>query len=269
VARGNRLEGFAVALVAGIAIAAVALNAAHEGARMRARAGLFAEIQPVAISNCRLERVGSRNDGGYLACANLLDHAQVAYSYGIAGGDDWGCDISRRLRIAVHEYDCFDLRRPSCDGGTPVFHPECIGASAATERGRPYDTFLAQFTRNGDLGKRLVVKSDVEGAEWAAFLASPDSVFAHIDQLIVEFHQVDDNPADYLRAMQRLKQFFVVAHVHYNNYSCRTDIPPFPAWAFEALLVSRRLVSSDGSPAPPAAPGLVSPNDPNARDCQS
>jgi hypothetical protein len=269
VAGHKRLELVAVSLVAGVAVAAVALSASHDRARTRARADLFAEIQPVAITNCRLERIGSPNDGGYLACANLLDRPQVGYSYGISGTDDWGCSITSRLHIAVHEYDCFDLRRPSCDAGTLIFHPECIGSSAATEGGRPYDTFLAQFTRNGDLGKRLIVKTDVEGSEWGAFLASPDSVFEQIDQLIVEFHQSDDDPVEYLRAMRRLKQFFVVAHVHYNNFSCRTDIPPFPAWAFEALLVNRRLVSTDGSPAPPAAAGLSSPNDPNARDCQS
>ena len=52
--------------------------------------------------------------------------------------------------------------------------------------------------------------------------------------------------------MRRLKQFFYVAHVHYNNFSCDAALAPFPSWAFEVLLVSKRIASSDGSAAPPA-----------------
>jgi hypothetical protein len=43
--------------------------------RMRvqqAREGLFAELQPVKLANCELARFGEPNDGGYLACRNLL-----------------------------------------------------------------------------------------------------------------------------------------------------------------------------------------------------
>ena len=50
------------------------------------REALLAELQPVALSNCDLKRYGSPNDGGYLACANLMSGAQSAYSYGIEHG---------------------------------------------------------------------------------------------------------------------------------------------------------------------------------------
>jgi len=32
---------------------------------------LFAEIQPVKLSNCEFERIGDPNDGGYVMCKNL------------------------------------------------------------------------------------------------------------------------------------------------------------------------------------------------------
>ena len=264
--RKSRVEIAAVVLVAAATMTAVARSGTHERELARTRAGLFAEIQPVAVGNCQLARVGSANDGGYLVCANLLDKVQAGYSYGIAGNDDFGCSISRQLHVPVHQYDCFDLRRPSCADGNTIFHPECIGPSKTVEDGRPFDTFLGQFSRNGDLGKTLLVKSDVEGAEWNSFLSAPDDVFTHIDQLIVEFHHVED--ADYIRAIQRLKQFFVIAHVHYNNFSCRPDLAPFPAWAFEALLVNKRLAQSDGTPAAPGPSALDAPNDPESPDCQ-
>jgi hypothetical protein len=107
---------------------------------------------------------------------------------------------------------------------------------------------------------------DVEGAEWDSFLLAPDAVFDHIDQLQVEFHRVDDRR--YVAAMQRLKQFFYIAHVHYNNFSCDPALRPFPSWAFEVLFVSKRLTSSDGLPAA-VTPGLDAPNDASAPDCQA
>jgi hypothetical protein len=131
---------------------------------------------------------------------------------------------------------------------------------------RPFDSLAGQFAGNGDTTNPLMVKMDVEGAEWDAFLTAADSVFTHIDQLIVEFHRVDDER--YVRAIERLKQFFVIAYVHYNNYSCDPRLKPFPAWAFEAVLVSKRLAKTDGTPAAPPPSQLVYPNDARHPDCQ-
>src|SRR6267142_1029187 len=101
---------------------------------------------------------------------------------------------------------------------------------------------------------------------WDSFLFAPDSVFAHIDQLDVEFHHVED--PKFVAAMERLKQFFYVAHVHYNNFSCDPAIGPFPSWAFEVLLVNKRIAMTDGSPVP-ASDGVVdAANNPAWPDCQ-
>jgi len=230
------------------------------------RKALFAEIQPVHLTNCELRRFGEANDGGYPLCVNLLEGVKVGYSYGIAGYDRWGCEVSRHLQVPVHEYDCFDLRAPACPDGRTVFHGECIGTVKETQDGRPFDTMSNQFARNGNTSTRVVMKIDVEGAEWDAFLLAPDSTLSQLDQIDVEFHHVED--PKYVESIRRLKQFFYVAHVHYNNFSCDPLADPFPAWAFEVLLVNKRIAMSDGSPAPPAS-GVDAPNDGSAADCQS
>lgn len=268
-----------VEIVAVIGVAAVTLVATARGeqkiAAMRAhdaelagiRQRLFDEVRPVNVTNCKFARFGDANDGGYLVCANLLGGETAAYSYGIAGTDEWGCQISRTLKAPVHEYDCFDLRQPSCPDGTLVFHPECVGPARSTQEGRPFDSIASQIERNDDAGKRLVMKMDVEGAEWDTFLATPDSVFEQTDQLIMEFHGVDEER--YVRAVQKLKRFFVFAHLHYNNYGCKPGIEPFNGWAFEALLVNKRIAQTDGTPAPRGAlPNLDAPNGPRIPDCQ-
>ena len=191
-----------------------------------------------------------------------------AYSYGISGYDQWGCDVSRRLVVPVHEYDCFNAARPLCPEGRPVFHDECVAGETATIEGRPFDTPENQFARNGDAGQRLVVKMDVEGAEWDTLLRTPDAILDRIDQLTIEMHGVDQ-PERFLSVVRKLKRFFYVANVHFNNFSCQAGIAPFPAWAYEVLFVSKHLGVLDASAPAGAPPGLTTPNNPAWADCQS
>lgn len=231
------------------------------------RQALFDELRPVALSNCRLERFGSPNDGGYLLCANLSDGVESAYSYGIGPRDDWGCDVSKRFGVAIQQYDCFDPGRPACSGGRFAFHDECIAGSARVESGKRFDTLEHQIAANGDGGKRLLVKIDVEGAEWESLLATPDAVLERIDQLPMELHGV--NEERFLEAVRKLKRTFYVANLHVNNWSCAEGFDPFPAPVFQVLLVNKRIGVVDSSaPSPAPRSMLDAPDNPNGPDCQ-
>lgn len=235
----------------------------------RERDRLFRELQPVRLANCELARFGEANDGGYLLCANLLASVRSAYSYGISGYDGWGCTVSSRLKVRTHQYDCFDLKRPACPGGDTLFHPECIGPEPSTDTGgRPFDTLANQIKKNGDAGQHLVLKMDVEGAEWDSLLHTPDAVLAQIDQLVIELHDFDRDTKRYIAAVMLLKNYFHVAHLHFNNYSCMPGLEPFPAQAYEVLFVSKRLATLAG-PGVVARPlALDAPNNPALPDCQ-
>lgn len=232
-----------------------------------ARQMLFEELRPVKVAGCGLARLGEPHDGGYLMCAGLLPGAGAAYSYGIAGYDGWGCDVSRTASVTVHQYDCFDTRPPHCPGGRTQFHAECVAATPFEEEGRVFDTLARQIARNGDEGRRLVMKMDVEGAEWDALLDAPGELLDRIDQLAIEFHGVDEDK--YVLALQKLKQHFHVAHLHFNNFGCDASLAPFPAWAYEVLFVNKRLGGIE-SPEPPALPSpLDASNNPDLPDCQA
>jgi hypothetical protein len=233
----------------------------------RVRELLLAELQPVSLQNCVPKRVGSANDGGYVLCDNLLSGVEAAYSYGIGGNDDWGCEISTRFRVPVHQYDCFNPPALTCAGGTFVPHNECVGAKAETLEGRLFDTVPSQIGKNGDRGKRMVVKIDVEGAEWDALLATPDDVLAGIDQLPMELHGVGE--PRFLEAVQKLKRHFYLVHLHFNNWACAGGLEPFPANAYQVLFVNKR-VGVPGTP-PVGVPSLGSldaPDNPRGPDCQ-
>ena len=235
----------------------------------QARNMLFAELQPVKIRNCELARYGEPHDGGYLACRNLLSSVRSAYSYGISGYDGWGCAIATELKVPVHQYDCFNTTEPVCSTGKTVFHAECIaGTQSRDADGRLFDSMTAQLGKNGDAGKHVIVKMDVEGAEWESILGTPDAVFDNIDQMIFELHGVDDNIARSLEMVLKLKKSFHIVNFHINNYSCLRGIQPFGGWAYEVTLVNKRLSEIDpgGTVAVPNA--LDTPNNPGAPDCQ-
>ena len=232
------------------------------------RKTLFDLLQPEALANCELERFGEPHDGGYLLCANLLAHAQAGYSYGISGYDQWGCDVSTKLKVRVHQYDCFNTEQPTCPGEDTVFHAECVGPRTTVDEGRLFDTLENQLAQNGDANRQVVLKMDVEGAEWDSLLHAPDDTLQRIDQLAIEFHRTDEG--HFVETIRRLKQFFYVAHLHFNNHSCTPDVLPFPAWAYEALLVSKRLGVPDPTRSAPQRPHAQdAPNNPTHADCQA
>lgn len=258
----------ALAGAGAIALGAVATRSwlALREVRRELREALFSALRPVRLANCTLERFGAPHDGGYLLCANLLDGARAAYSYGIHADDSWGCDVSKRYRLTAHQYDCFDLRRPACAGGTFDFHEECVGPASELLDGRRYDTVANQIRRNGDAGKRLVVKMDIENAELDVLLATPDDVLERIEQLVLELHRIDELKS--VRLIDKLKRTFRVAHVHANNYACPWGEAPFPSGANEVLFVNQRLavVEGDGRQTP-APTVLAASNYPELPEC--
>ena len=230
-----------------IALAAAPLLHARPTAR-QVRQALFDELRPVVLANCTMQRFGSPNDGGYLMCGNLLGNVESAYSYGIGPADDWGCAVSQALDVPVHQYDCFNPPEAGCPNGRSAFHDECIGPKRETNGSRLFDTLTDQIGRNGDAGRTLVVKIDIEGAEVGSLMATPTTVLARIDQLAMEIHGTEQ---EFLDLVRRLKRTFHLVHLHYNNQACSTTQRPMPAWAYQVLFVNKRI-------------GIVDPEQPRA-----
>ena len=269
----RRVCPLATVLIASLIVAGPSAQTTDEVAeRMRQsdrkhRQTLFDLLQPVVLSNCDLVRLGEPNDGGYLMCGNLLDRVEAGYSYGIANYDQWGCDIATRLRVPLHQYDCFDTRRPVCGTAKTTFHAECVADVRKDEDGRVFDSMANQFARNGDGAKRLVVKMDVEGAEWDSLLHTSDETLERIDQLAIELHFM--NEPKHIEVVKRLKQFFHIVHLHFNNHACAERIEPFPAWAYEVLFVNKRIGVVDESKRWSGPHRLSAPANPRHPDCQA
>ena len=195
-------------------------------ARDRARTALFAELQPVELANCQLQRFGEQHDGGYLMCANLLGSVKAAYSYGISGYDGWGCDVARMFNVPVTS-QLFRLKATGLSRWRDGVLCRMHWSSAPDRRGgRHFDTLQSQFASSAG-PNRVVLKMDVEGAKWETLLQTPPATLERIDQFAVELHGVGEEHQ--LATVRRLKQFFHVANIHYNNHTCAERLDPFPA----------------------------------------
>src|SRR5256885_2047849 len=264
----HRSIRLAVALVAfALAAAFMVGDRLHEARKRALRESILAELQPVALKNCAFKRFGSASDGGYLMCENLIEPIEAAYSYGVGPNDDWGCEMSRRYHVPVHQYDCFDPARPTCNGGTFVFHDECAGDRTGHRESRFFDTLENQIRRNGDTGRHLIIKMDIEGAEWDSLLAAPDELLASIPQITMEMHGYD-NPK-ILEVIRKLKRNFYLVNLHFNNWSCTPKAAPLPAWAYQTHWVNKRIgVLDPAAPLPAPMSPLNAPDSPTWPDCQ-
>jgi hypothetical protein len=264
----RRSIGITFVIIALAATAAVVIGEIeHHAADRKLREAILAELQPVALKNCTLKRFGSANDGGYLMCENLIEPLDAGYSYGVGRNDDWGCDVSRRYHVPVHEYDCFDPARPTCNGGTFVFHDECVGGQTGYRESRFFDTLENQIEKNGDTGRRLIVKMDIEGGEWVSLLAAPDELLVSIPQIAMELHGVDDPKI--VEVLRKLKRNFYLVNLHFNNWSCTPKAAPLPAWAYQVLWVNKRVGLLDPAvPIPAPMSPLNAPDSPTSSDCQ-
>jgi hypothetical protein len=258
----------AFVIIACTAAAAIVIgDVVRRRASRKLREAILTELQPVALKNCTLKRFGSANDGGYLMCENLIEPADAAYSYGVGRNDDWGCDVARRYHVPVHQYDCFDPARPMCNDGTFVFHNECVGDRTGYSSSRFFDTLENQIRRNGDTGRRMIIKMDIEGAEWDSLFAAPDELLASIPQLAMEMHGFDDPKI--VEVLRKLKRNFYLANLHFNNWSCTSKAAPLPAWAYQVLWVNKRIGIVDPAVSVPAPMSpLNTPDSPTWPDCQ-
>ena len=256
-------------VVIALAAAAVVVTGeiVHSAQERKLREAILAELQPVALKNCTFKRFGSANDGGYLMCENLIQPLDAAYSYGVGSNDDWGCEVSRRYDVPVHQYDCFDPARPTCNGGRFIFHDECVGDRTGYSKSRFFDTLENQIRKNGDIGRHVIIKMDIEGAEWDSLLAAPEELLTSIPQITMEMHGYDDPKI--LEVIRKLKRNFYLVNLHFNNWSCTSKAAPLPAWAYQALWVNKRIGIVDSTaPVPAPLSPLNAPDSPTWPDCQ-
>ena len=227
-------------------------------------------IRPFASAELALTRVGGAVDGAYVMSA-VGDDVTAAISIGVGHDVSWDQAIASKT-IPVTMFDPTVAKLPSpVPGGT--FYRIGIGVPGAKPSPdlygmdmRPLDDLLSLAGISGST--ELLLKIDVEGAEWDALRDVDFSVF---QQVLIEMHDIarlsDPKQAEaVLETVRRLAKTHYPVHVHANNEGGfnRFDRLWFPD-VIETSYV-RKDLHTGATPATRLVEGLDIPSNPQYPD---
>jgi len=160
-------------------------------------------------------RMGNAHDGGYV----MLDDFRpggIAYSFGINDDVTWDRDMADR----GYEVFMYDHTIDSLPEEHPAFHFQHKGIAGAAEP-PDLDTLEHYVEENHHAGQRhMILKMDVEGAEWKSLLACPAEVLQSFDQIVLELHDMvmHEDEDEMLAMLVKLNRTHAVIHLHANNW---------------------------------------------------
>lgn len=202
---------------------------------------LLAMLRPQTLSGSRKLRIGRFFDGGYVMVDDFIG-IEAAYSIGINDDVSWDLDIVDRA-IPVFQYD-------HTIEAVPVEHALArwrkMGLGAVNDPGASLMTLQQMIEDNGHTESRnLILKCDVEGAEWAVLGALPAGILGQFRQIVMEIHCLNflDDPvwADSIRkGLSCLAASHNLVHVHGNNYAEWTAIGGIPVPSVMEITMMRK-----------------------------
>lgn len=181
----------------------------------------FKELHSLLITKqCvdgELVRVGGSNDGGYVMSEAALNGG-IAYSFGINDDVAWDSDMVKR-GYDIYMYDHTISALPE---ECARFHFDRKGISAGSISVAPLFTLEDLLRENGHSGiPHMVLKMDVEGAEWGFLHSTSSDVLQQFDQIVFELHGLLnlDKQEEILAALRKINATHQLVHIHANNYA--------------------------------------------------
>ena len=193
---------------------------------------------PVGIAKVR---VGERRDGGYVML-DQLRAGQTVISYGVGRSVSFEVDLAAR-GLCPHLFDHTVSALP-IDNERIAFHHEGVGPERDKEK--LLDTVAAHVAAFGAPGaNNMILKMDVECAEWQAILATPDDVLCRFEQIVMELHDLGGiayrgNRPFRVRFFEKLNQNFRLCHVHSNCAKDFMTVDGLPVPNFLEVSYARR-----------------------------
>jgi hypothetical protein len=162
-------------------------------------------------------RLGAKHDAGYICLDDFKDIAAVL-SFGIGKDSSWDAAIAD-MGLVVHQYDHSVTGPPRPHANFRFHQRELAGMADASHDS--IESILAD--NNLTQPASVILKIDIEQAEWEVFARTPVKSLKNFAQVICEFHDFENVADDrwFERAhavLAKLNEWFAVVHVHANNY---------------------------------------------------
>lgn len=205
------------------------------------------QIKTRNIIDHELVRMGSIYDGGYIL-VNDFAMVKKAYSFGIGMDIAWEEKMADIGNMEIFMYDP-TIRKVS--DFNPRFHFFSQGIAGTDSLDRKYLSMESILKENGDLNnKNLILKMDVEGAEYDFILNTEETIIDNFMQMSFEFHGITVNEKEnmVLRTFEKLNKTHFPVWIHANNngkiVKIGQDILPD---LLELTYVNKRLYKYDNS----------------------
>ncbi|MCL2540447.1 MAG: FkbM family methyltransferase [Firmicutes bacterium] len=175
-------------------------------------------------------RIGRDHDGGYVMVDDFKKDS-AAYSIGIWKDTSWDVDVEKR-NMDVFMYD-YSISYPEVDGRKKFFK---IGICGENNKGKNMLTLEEMLVKDGNFDRNdMILKIDIEGAEWPVFSTLSEEILSKFSQVVVEWHWVIQRLKkrggyyeQMIEAFNRINKTHQVVHVHGVNQALYTMIGNVP-----------------------------------------
>jgi len=161
-------------------------------------------------------RLGNLSDGGYVIPLRILTSVEVVYTYGVADDISFENDLARLKDVPFRFYDHTVTRLPE-EKENFFFNRQGL----AEKKYGPFDTFQNHLSQNGDAGKKILLKMDIEGKEWEVMGPIVARFSDNIVAIILEVHDLhlSEKFPEYRKVLRAITSKFTLVHIHGNNFS--------------------------------------------------
>lgn len=168
------------------------------------------------VGNKDFVRLGKRYDGGYVLLDDFAEDMKV-YSFGIFNDVSFDKALAERgLQIYLYDHTIAGLPEQHAN-----FHFYRTGISHVDELENSKLSMKTLLSNNGDLGNnRLILKMDVEGAEWEFLENTPSELLNQFLQITFELHRLTDNSREkqIVSCLNKLNVTHQAVWIHANNF---------------------------------------------------
>lgn len=174
-------------------------------------------LRPFNVT-CGKTRIGGPNDGGYVM-ANDFEGNNICYSIGVGPQVQWDEEMAAR-GMDVFQYDHTVEGLPA---EHPRFHFNKVGIGP--DLSDPQLITLEKMLADNEHGSEanMLLKVDIEGAEWDVLDGMPSKILARFDQIVLEYHAFEFFDRESFRSraervFRGLSHTHVPIHIHGNNF---------------------------------------------------
>jgi hypothetical protein len=179
------------------------------------------------LNNISWKRFGSSGDGGYLLSDDISE-SDICISLGI--GDNYSFDIDMAKRCSQVLMFDHTITPPTPIASNMIF--EKIGIAAVEAKGfTTIEKIISKLPERSD----LILKIDVEGAEWKVLESLTLETLSRFRQIAAEFHNLhsihDSNQfSQIVNSLSKISQSHLLVNFHVNNWASYQMVAgvPFP-----------------------------------------